>query len=399
MWMEAWLDTSVIVVSAVLAIMAAVFVAGKLRGSRRRASMAERRQRYVETLSQMVLDQTFPRSIRREAGDPVFRTVLLEYLRFLEGDEREFLLQVAGELKLVDKFVKELHHPVRDIRVRAAEALTEFADPHTVEALLVALSDKTPEVRIQAVAALSRIGDARAVKPILSQLDREDQWAANRIADSLVHFGPNAVAAMAEYVDRSGRYATLVIRALGRIGDYQAEQVLLQALDDPDLDVRIRAVGALGRTGTPAGLQELVQAMRDSAWEVRAQAAKSLGEIGDQMAMPVLRHALRDTSWWVRNNAAAALAEIPGGLEVLRDALDDHDPYARDIAAATLLAAGEARKAMRNVQAEDPLQRERARQLIRKLAKSGKGEYFRQAIQMGDEVERDAVARVVDLEM
>lgn len=387
-----WLDKAAAGVAVALLVSMVWFVALKIRGARRRLNASERRAGYVDTLSTLVVARgAIPRLLRRRSRDPILREVLVEYLRFLEGDERRFLLEMANSMGLVARFVQELHHRDREVRVRAAEALTEFADPGTVEGLVMALSDPVPEVRIQAVAALARIGNPLSVKSILVQLDREEEWAAHRIADALGVFGADAVAVMNQYVQRSGKYMGLVIRALGKIGDVRSEDVLLDSLDSPDKEVRIRAAAALGSTSTPVGLQDLVQALRDPVWEVRAQAARALGEGGDQRAVPALRHAVTDTSWWVRNNAAVALSSIQGGVEALRDALDDRDRFAKDIAAATLLSIGAARRAMEQVDADDPLEREKARSLIRKLAQAGKGEYFRQAIKLGEIPENESI--------
>jgi len=387
-----WLDKAAVGVGIGLLVSVVWFISLKLRGARRRLNSSERRAGYVEALSELVIAQgAIPRLVRRRSDDPILREVMLEYLRFLEGDEQRFLLEMANSMGLVRRFVKELHHRDRDVRVRAAEALTEFADPDTVEALLMALADPVPEVRIQAVGALARIRNPLSVKSILVQLDREEEWAAHRVADALGAFGADAVPILNQYVQRSGRYTGLVIRALGKIGDVRSEEVLLDSLDSPDKEVRIRAAAALGSTSTPVGLQDLVQALRDPEWEVRAQAAKALGEAGDQMAVPSLRHALTDTSWWVRNNAAVALSSTRGGVEALRDALDDSDRFARDIAAATLLSIGVARKAMEDADGDDPIEREKARSLIRKLAQAGKGEYFRQAIRLGENPEMESI--------
>jgi hypothetical protein len=63
--------------------------------------------------------------------------------------------------------------------------------------------------------------------------------------------------------------------------------------------------------------------------------------------------------------------------EALRDALDDWDPYARDVAAAMLLSSGLARRAIARLEADDPIEREQAQSLIRKLVEVGKEEYSR----------------------
>jgi HEAT repeat protein len=355
-----------------------VFATSKFFGVRGRIVAEHRRVWYVDLLSRMVLvREGIPRVLRRQATDPVFRDVLLQYLRFLKGRERDFLLEVARTLGLIERYVKELRHSQKEVRVRAAEALTEMADPSTVQDLVMALTDSVPEVRIQAAAALARVGDHRSAPAILHQLDHEDEWAAHRIGDALARFGSAAVEAMAEYLEGPGRYVPLVVRSLGLIGDTSAEPVLGRLLDNENDEVRMRAAAALGKSGSPHSLLDLAQALRDPAWEVRAQAALALGELMDGQAVSWLRHALTDRSWWVRNNAAASLAHLPGGAEALRDALDDWDPYARDVAAAMLLSSGLARRAITRLEADDPIEREQARSLIRKLVEVGKEEYFR----------------------
>jgi HEAT repeat protein len=355
-----------------------VFALRKFLSIRGRVVTEHRRLWYVDLLGKLVLAREgVPRVLRRRATDPLFRDVLLQYLRFLEGRERKYLLGVAQELGIVGQYAKDLRNPRKEVRVRAAEALTEMADPSAVQDLVVALSDSVPEVRIQATAALARLRDHRSARSILHQLDREDEWAAHRIGDALARFGSGAVPAMIEYLEGPARYGPLVVRSLGLVGDTSAEAVLSRLLESENAEVRLRAAAALGKAGSPLSVPELAQALRDPAWEVRAQAALALGELMDGQAVSWLRRALTDRSWWVRNNAAASLAVLPGGGAALRDALDDRDPYARDVAAAMLLSSGLARRAITQLEADDPIEREQAQSLIRKLVEVGKDEYFR----------------------
>jgi HEAT repeat protein len=373
-----WLSSAPVVLGSGVVLAGAVFAVSKFFGVRGRIVAEHRRVWYVDLLGRMVLAREgIPRMLRRRGADPVFREVLLQYLRFLEGRERNYLLVVAQTLGLVDQYTRELRHSHKEVRVRAAEALTEIAEPSTVQDLVMALTDPIPEVRIQAAAALARIRDHRSARAVLIQLDHEDEWAANRIGDALVRFGSGAVEAMTEYLEGPGHYVPLVVRSLGLIGDTRAEPILDRLLDNENEEVRMRAAAALGKAGSPLSLLDLAQALRDPAWEVRAQAARALGELMDGQAVTWLRHALTDRSWWVRNNAAASLANLPGGAEALRDALDDWDPYARDVAAAMLLSSGLARRAIARLEADDPIEREQARSLIRKLVEAGNEEYFR----------------------
>lgn len=354
----------------------AVKAVRRVRGARQ----VRRHNRYVDVLGDLIARDELDRSsLKRAARHAEFRTAVLEYLRFLKGDDRAALVDMTRRLGMVDDLERDLRSTDRTRRAEAVEGLAEIADPATFDALVFMLSDPVPEIRIQAAAALARIGDDRAVRSILKAMDGEEPWAAQRFADALFIFGSAAVTGMCGYLMSAGRYRALVSRVLGLLGDLRAEPALLQALQSTDPELRVRSAAALGRAGTPKSVPYLLDLLRDDGWQVRAQAATALGGHMDPHAVPGLSKAMADTSWWVRHNAASALLEIPGGADALRRALEHPDPYARDAAAAVLLSSGKARSAIDDYHSEDPLNRDRARQLIKGLMDAGKVEYFEQA--------------------
>jgi HEAT repeat protein len=316
------------------------------------------------------------RVFKRYSSDPLFREVLLEYLRMIAGSDREQLMGVTREIGMVSEYLVDLRSVDRNQRVMAAEALAEIADPETLTDLVFALSDSVPEVRVQAAAALAHIGDGRAVRSLLAALDHQDEMSAQRLADALYGFGSVAVEEASRYLSSPGKYRPLVARTLGLIGDIRAEDALILALDSSDQSLRIRAAAALGRAGTPRSVPYLLELLGDGQWEVRAQAATAVGRRLDQRAVPWLKRALSDDAWWVRHNAAASLVEIPSGPDALRLALDHPDPYARDAASAVLLSSGMAGDAVGDLTSDDPLVRNPAMDLVMKLVRAGKGAFF-----------------------
>ncbi len=360
-----------VIISAV-----SLFLLKAVSGARRRRTAA-RRARFVDLVGELIVrGDPGSRNFRRYAGDPEFRSVVLEYMRMLQGDDRLRLLTAARDMGLVDRFLKGLRSKDRDERVSAVEALGEIGDPTTVTDLVFMLHDIVPEIQVQAAAALAHIGDPSSVRSLLAGMEHQDEWHAQRIADALYSFGREAVPEMARYLQGTGRYRPLIARTLGLIGDIRAEGSLIQALSSSDADLRMRAAAALGRAGTPRAVPSLLELLADKQWEVRAQAASALGRRTDRQAIPWLRRALSDQSWWVRHNAASALVEVPGGNEALRSSLGHPDPYARDAAAAVLLSsgvAGEAVEALRSTEATDRLA---AEDLISSLVQAGKAEFF-----------------------
>jgi hypothetical protein len=69
--------------------------------------------------------------------------------------------------------------------------------------------------------------------------------------------------------------------ALGRIGA-AAVPDLVQALQNPDADVRLKAVAVLGRMGSDAAaaVPQLIPLLNDPDVDVRKAAARTLGQIG-----------------------------------------------------------------------------------------------------------------------
>jgi HEAT repeat protein len=320
--------------------------------------------------------------LRRWSPDGVFLETLLEFLKFLQGGERQNLLRLARELGIVERFVTELRTAKgRNKRVEAVKALAEFADPASADALLEALSDPVDEVRWQAAGALAKIGDPRAVRPLLETLQREADWGANRIGDTLVAFGSAAVPDLARYalltdssLSSSTSHLPLVARVLGIIGDVRAEPAMLSALASDDAELRIRAAAALGTVGSLTCVPALRRALGDPEWEVRAQAAVALGRQMDGRAIASLQESMRDENWWVRQNSAQALSEIPGGVVALVESLEDEDRFARDASIERLMAMGLVRKAVEAVKEGSAGDQERY--IVRQLVVLGRGEYL-----------------------
>ena len=94
----------------------------------------------------------------------------------------------------------------------------------------------------------------------------------------------------------------MAAKALGSGTGVGAIDVLNKLLDDDSPDVRANAIGGLQRLESHESVAAIGRRLSDSAWRVRRAAGYALDEMG-----------------------------APGQL-VLRRALEDADPYARDMA-------------------------------------------------------------------
>lgn len=90
----------------------------------------------------------------------------------------------------------------------------------------------------------------------------------------------------------------------------------VQALQDPTVKVRQKAVSILGNVGVadPAAIPALIGAVKDRDPEVRAAAIRALQKIGPaaREAVPVLEQVRKDPNSKVRTYAAQALEVIQG---------------------------------------------------------------------------------------
>jgi len=121
---------------------------------------------------------------------------------------------------------------------------------------------------------------------------------------------------------RVRRYLAL---ALGRLGDRQGVEPLVEALDDEDSETRLYAAWSLGALKDPAALPGLVGRLQSDDPGMVKMAAFALGAIGDREAGPALAPLLGNPSTEVRWNAALALAQLDdaAGLSVLLEMTDD----------------------------------------------------------------------------
>jgi HEAT repeat protein len=173
--------------------------------------------------------------------------------------------------------------PPSEVRYQAVRVLRELGPrvSSAVPALIRALDDPDERVRIEAPWALGRIGfEARAAVPAL----------ANKLRMQIVSTN-------AELRKHGGHAA-----ALGFIGSPASNSVplLLQAIQAPELNLRLYAAQSLGEVGTAgkAGAPALVAALGDKEWSVRRAAVRSLALLGcdDVSAVPALEALLGERS-------------------------------------------------------------------------------------------------------
>jgi len=109
-------------------------------------------------------------------------------------------------------------------------------------------------------------------------------------------------------------------------------RALLEAVRDPDLEVRRAAIRSLGRYEDPSTAPAFREALRDPDHEIRTIAIEALAEFKDRGSVGAIAAALRDENVEVRRAAADALDDLPAASarNELIAALKDPDAEVRE---------------------------------------------------------------------
>jgi HEAT repeat protein len=119
---------------------------------------------------------------------------------------------------------------------------------------------------------------------------------------------------------------------------------LINALNDPDADIRSRVAEGLGELKDEAATDALIEALNDDHWSVRRNAAWALGEVGSARAVLYLIGAFKKTWGGIDAYCAEALVKIgrPAVKPLLR-VLDGPDLNTRYWSIEALGQIGDAR--------------------------------------------------------
>jgi HEAT repeat protein len=226
-----------------------------------------------------------------------------------------------------------------------------------VERLIRQLGSESFEAREQADKELIAIGPP-ALAALGQALKSADAEIARRARICIPRIERNAkVASLVEQLLKGARpesraQAADQLMELGQLGKPALEAIpaLMQALDDPDRYVRVRAIVALRHMGPAAksAVPKLMEILKDeqAGEELRWSAAIALGAVGPEAApaIPLLLKVLRTEVPGLRNGAANALGDIGRNekevVPALIQALKHPDPRVSSAAAGALGTIG-----------------------------------------------------------
>lgn len=259
--------------------------------------------------------------------------------------EAIWLLGKSEETQVTETLLEIFNSPDHQVREVVAGAFAEIGDVRALQPLIEALQDESNSVKDSAAIALGELRDSRAVKPLIKQLkDPENQqvaaWALAMIGDK------RAIQPITDALLQSpdAAFRGMAARSLGKLAMPEADQAVIQGLEDEDEGVQIEVIRVLGeRKYQPAleGLKTLFETtelervklacavalsrygegeayepylletlQEDEDWGARLSAVMGLREMDYERVDAPLRQALNDTHWLVQKSAARSLLQL-----------------------------------------------------------------------------------------
>ena len=238
-----------------------------------------------------------------------------------------------GEAKAIQPLLKLLKDPEDEVRIAACLSLGLFKDPSTFDEITnVLLDDIKIEVRQAAAQALGYTQHPAAV-PYLMEALRDPFWWFEREAqagdlfDAILKMGAAAVDPLIDALkDNEGTVRRYSAMLLGRIGDARAVEplgmalydlhhdvgkaaaealvnfrarsfeILVEALDHPEMWIRIHSVDVLPRIVEPRVALVLIEMLKDPEREVKMHVIEAMGALNDQRTLPALQAIMADRS-------------------------------------------------------------------------------------------------------
>ena len=221
-----------------------------------------------------------------------------------------------GETTAIQPILRLLKDSEDEVRTAACLALGLFKDPSTFDDLATILLDD-PEIAVRQAAAQA-LGHTRhpAAMPYLIEALRDPFWwyereaGADDLFTAIEKMGAEAVEPLIDALkDTEGTVRKFAALLLGRVGDARAIEPLGMALYDLHHDVGKAAAEALARFGARS-FEVLVEALEHPEMWIRIHSVDVLPRIDDQRVALILLEMLNDPEREVKMHVIAAMGQL-----------------------------------------------------------------------------------------
>ncbi|MBT8083380.1 MAG: protein kinase [Gammaproteobacteria bacterium] len=209
------------------------------------------------------------------------------------------VLGTRGQDVNVGKVAELLTDPDLDVQGQAVDVLIQANHPDTVKFLVTALKDESEYARRAAVEVLNEVGDEESVKDLLNAIRDDDWWVRSRAGDALAEIGgPKVVDSVVGLINVDDEdIRRTAIEILNATKSERAEEHLIKATDDADWWVRERAIDALSKIGSAKAVPKLEKMLGQNP-KTDTIIVRALGKLGNDkhitMILPLLKRPDRD---------------------------------------------------------------------------------------------------------
>jgi serine/threonine-protein kinase len=204
-----------------------------------------------------------------------------------------------------------LQDPDIDVQNKAVDMMVQLNHPDTPRYLTEALKDESEYARRSAVEVLNEIGSPDSVKELFNVIKDDDWWVRSRAGDALAEIGgPKVVDSVVKLIrDEDEEIRRTAIEILNATKDERAADALIKATEDTDWWVRERAVDALSKIGSPKALPRLEQMLGQDP-RTDTVVVRAIGRIGDQKQIPKIVPLLNNSEREVQIEAIKAISAL-----------------------------------------------------------------------------------------
>ncbi|MGI9260977.1 MAG: HEAT repeat domain-containing protein [Woeseiaceae bacterium] len=194
--------------------------------------------------------------VQNKAVDVIVKINHPDTIRYLVDalkDESEYTRRSAVEVlnEIGDpNAVKDLFQAIKDddwwVRARAGDALAEIGGPKVVNSVLKLITDEDEDIRRTAIEILNSVKDETAVHALMKATDDNDWWVRERAVDALAQMGSKeALPKLLEMLGKGGKSDTVIVRAIGKLGDADVISKILPMLNRPEREIQVEAIKAI----------------------------------------------------------------------------------------------------------------------------------------------------------
>ncbi|KAB1440365.1 HEAT repeat domain-containing protein [Pseudodesulfovibrio senegalensis] len=311
------------------------------------------------TADHLGIQEAAESSLRRIGGKAVVQAVI-PMLRSDSAPVRNLSMDILREVghQDVNSLIELLHDDDADIRIFASDILGSSQSLMGVEALCEALlKDPEVNVRYQAAVSLGDLGREEAAVSLNKAME-DDEWVQYAVIEALTKIKhASSVDALVKALDKaSDLVASMIIDALGEMGNVKAVTMLLRRMEDSPTALRNKIVKAVvnilgGKSLTLLTNDErekfrqyLLVALKDEDEEIQDAAIQGLAYVGgEQAARGILSIAAKLDQDRDQDRLAQIIANLSkiGLTEALKDAVASDDKDLAQVAVQALALVAE----------------------------------------------------------